>query len=252
MMKSRGFVAIAGSALIVALLVAGMALGGILANDDAAAQAGDSERRTVNVSGDGEIMVQPDTGMVALGVEVNGETADGALNEANNRIDAITAAIRDLGIAEDDITTANFGIWPQYDYSDEKDTPDIIGYRVHHTVNVKVRDIEQTGDVVAAGVNAGANTVQNVSFILENQEAAIDQARERAFENARHKAEALAGLAGSELGAVVTISENSFAPGPVEREAPEEAFDEDGAGSVPFNPGDTTVRVHLDVSWELQ
>lgn len=249
MTRFRGLIAVAGAGLIAALLVAGLALGGVFANDDAAAQESDDDRRAVNVSGDGEVMVQPDTGMVSLGVEVSAETADEALSESNTRIEAITAAIQELGVAEDDITTGNFGIWPEYDY-DEGRTAEVIGFRVTHTVNVRVQDIEMTGDVVAEGVNAGANTVQNVSFVLENRQEAVNQARERAYENARQKAEALAGLAGSELGEVVSITEDTFEPGPVEREVPEEA--QDDAGRVPFNPGDATVRVHLEVSWELQ
>ncbi|MFW6075564.1 MAG: SIMPL domain-containing protein, partial [Chloroflexota bacterium] len=195
------------------------------------------------------VSVSPDTGQVRLGVQVTNEDADTALEEANETIDAVTAAIQELGIEEDDITTGSFSIWPEYDY--ENDRQEVVGYRVNHIVSVKVRDIGLTGDVVSTGVDAGANSVETVSFIVEDESEALDQARERAFDNAREKAEKLAELSDGALGPVLNVSEQTHTPGPVEREVPEEAEDED-AGSVPFNPDDTIVSVDIQVSWELQ
>lgn len=249
--QGRRLLVVGGAVLSIVILAASIVVGGLMPRGDVAAQDEEvsSETRSVDVNGTGEVSISPDTGMVRLGVQVTNEDADAALEEANQTIDAVTAAIRDLGIEEDDITTGSFSIWPEYDYSNDRQ--EVVGYRVNHTVSVKVRDIGMTGDVVSTGVDAGANTVESVSFIVEDESAAIDQARERAYENARQKAEKLAGLAESSLGPVLKISEQTHTPGPIQRDFPEEEADQD-AGAVPFNPEDTIVSVDIQVSWELQ
>lgn len=251
-LQGRTLLIAGGAFLSIVLLAASFAVGSWMPGDDAAAQdvpeSGDT--RSVDVNGTGEVSVSPDTGMVRLGVQVTNENADAALEEANQTIDAVTAAIQELGIEEDDITTGSFSIWPEYDY--ENDRQEVVGYRVNHIVSVKVRDIGLTGDVVSTGVDAGANSVETVSFIVEDNSAALDQARELAFENARQKGEKLAGLAESSLGPVINISEQTYTPGPVQRDIPEEEAADQDAGSVPFNPEDTIVSVDIQVSWELQ
>lgn len=239
--------ALGGGLLTLAVIAAVVTLlFGNVTGQQAEAQA-DTTQRTVSVSGHGQVEVSPDTGQVTVGVDTVNEDANVALEEANEKVEAITAAIAGLGIAEDDITTAYFSIWPEYDYS--SNSPKLTGFRVSYTVNVKVRDIGLTGDVVGTAVDAGANNVQNVSFTVDDTSAAIDQARELAVENARQKAEKLAEQANGALGQVVTISENTFAPGPVARDEAQEAAG-DAAAPV-FNPGASIVTVDVQVSWEL-
>ncbi|MEZ4523339.1 MAG: SIMPL domain-containing protein [Thermomicrobiales bacterium] len=245
-----------GSALALALIVAAGAFAALaFQNNDAgvAAQTDENQdRRTVSVSGNGQVSMQPDTGYFSVGVEVTAETADEALAESNETVEAVTAALLDAGVAEDDLTLGSFSIWPEYDYNNNSDEkPELRGFRVSHQLSVTVRDIEQTGSLLSTAVEAGANTVNSVTFGVEDSSAALDQARERAFENARHKAEELARLSEGSLGPIVSISENSYTPGPVERYAGEDEAADSGASAVPINPGDSTFTVDVQVVWEL-
>lgn len=238
-----------------AILLLGIVLGGavMLASGnggEAEAQSTEQER-TVTASGAGQVSVPPDMAIATIGVEISNESADAALTEANEQVEAITAALVGLGIAEDDITTASFSIWPEYRYPNESESQaELSGFHVSHMLSVEIHDIDLAGDVVATAVDAGANAVHGMAFTVEDPQSALDRARERALENARHKGEELARLVGGTLGPVVTISETSFTPVPVERQA--------GAGddavaesSVPFNPGESTFTVDLQVTWAL-
>jgi uncharacterized protein YggE len=238
------------SALVLVLVLAAGAFGAFLARDsgqEAVAQTGESDRRTVSVSGQGQVAVEPDTGHFTVGVEVSNESADVALDESNALIEQVTAALIGLGIAEDDITLSSFSIWPEYDYRDE--TPELRGFRASHQLSVKVRNIDQTGEALTTAINAGANVVHGVGFSVEDPAAALDQARERAFADARHKAEELARLSGGSLGAIVSVSETSYTPVPIGRPAEEGAGGADSA--VPINPGESTFSVDIQVVWEL-
>lgn len=240
------------SALALALIVAVGALASLAfqANGQNAAAQTDDNRRTVSVSGNGQISVEPDTGYFSVGVEVTAETADAALAESNDTVDAVTAALLGMGIAEDDVTLGYFSIWPEYDYQNEE--PQLRGFRVSHQLSVTVRDIDQTGTALSTAVEAGANVVNSVTFGVEDPSAALDQARERAFENALHKAEELARLSDGSLGVIVSISENSYTPGPIERYGFDgEQTADDAVAAVPINPGESTFNVDVQVVWEL-
>ena len=241
-----------GSALALALVVAVGALAALAFQngDNGAVAQSDDARRTVSVSGNGQISVEPDTGYFTVGVEVTAETADEALTESNATVEAVTAALIGIGIAEDDITLGHFSIWPEYDYRDES-APTLRGFRVSHQLSVTVREIDQTGSALSTAVEAGANVVNSVHFGVEDPTAALDQAREKAFENAQHKANELARLSNGSLGVIVSISENSFIPGPIDRYAYGEEAAADAIAAVPINPGESTFSVNVQVVWEL-
>jgi uncharacterized protein YggE len=207
--------------------------------------------RTVSVSGRGEVAVPPDTGTVNLGVEITSMSTDAALRASNEIITKVTAALRDIGIAEDDITLGWFSVRTVYDHVDGRRI--LRGYSVSHDITVKVRDIDRTGAVLSTAVNAGATEVKGLRFSVEDPSPATDRARERAFADARHKAEELARLAGVGLGDVRSMSEESYTPVPVERrEFARYALAESSMPpDVPINPGDTTFSVTLQLVWEL-
>lgn len=209
------------------------------------------QERTVSVTGRGEVAVPPDTGTINLGVNVTSMSTDAALRSSNEIISNVTAALIDMGIAEDDITLGWFSLNTVHDRVDGRQV--LRGYAVSHDLTVKVRDIERTGVMLATAINAGATEVKSVRFSVEDPSAAVDRARERAFANARHKAEELARLAGVELGAVHSMAEEFFTPVPVERRnlAMYSLAKSAPPPDVPINPGDTTFTVTLQIAWTL-
>ncbi|HLT18237.1 MAG TPA: SIMPL domain-containing protein [Thermomicrobiales bacterium] len=241
---------IVGSAAILALVMAVGVFVGLLMQDsepEVAAQSDEGERRTVSVAGHGEASVPPDLGHFVVGVEVSNDDPDVALEESNELVAAVRAALLDAGVAGDDVTLGAFSIWPEYDYRQE--TAVLRGFRVSHQLAVTVRDIDQTGALLSTAVDAGANAVHSVTFSVEDPSAALDEARAAAFENARLKAEDLARLANGSLGQIVSVTENSYTPYPVGRDGAGEA--QDSASPVPINPGASTFTVTLQVVWEL-
>lgn len=232
------------------LLAAALALVlGSIGGQSASAETDDIPRR-VTVGGHGQVSITPDTGVVTLGVEIQNADLGTAQTEAAERMDAVIAALRASGIAEADITTANYNIWADRDW--EKPEQPVRGYSVSHSVTVKVRNIENVGTTIELGLEAGANSVHGIHFTVEDPGNAVSQARERAIEDARAKAQDLARLTGVNLGQVVTITEHSYMPYPMP--ASERAYDmDDSAGMAvpPINPGESTISVQVEVAWEL-
>ena len=96
----------------------------------------------ISVTGMGEVTGTPDTVEVDLGVSVLGETVDQATATAAERAEAVIADLTSNGVAEEDITTTDYSIYPEYDYSGNQER--LVGYRVTSTVRAKIRDLDTT------------------------------------------------------------------------------------------------------------
>jgi uncharacterized protein len=181
---------------------------------------------TVSTSGTATTRVQPDKFSVTVGVETNGTTAQEAADRNADLVAEVIAALRGLGIAEADISTSSYNVYPVYGSRPAADacimiypTPpeclpgtEITGYVASNTVTVTLdADGEvDAGQVIDAAIDAGANTVQGAYFFLsqerqlEVQEGLITQA----IENARQRATIAASAVGMGIDRVKSISLN--------------------------------------------
>lgn len=238
-----------------ALAVAGAAvpaLGNVaMAQADATPAAGALGVATVSVSGHGQVNVPPDTASVTIGVDIIKPTLSEAQSEAASQASALIEALKGAGIAPEDIQTSYFSVNLLRDYSENADPTVITGFEVMNQLQVTVRNTDTLGDLLDTAVNAGANSIYGVTFYVDDQTAAASEARVKAVEDARTKAEELASAAGMTLGPVVAIAE-----GTVPIVSPMYARGGGGmamdAAATPMEAGSTTVAVDVQVTYELR
>jgi uncharacterized protein len=202
----------------------------------------------ISVAGMGEVTGTPDTVEVGLGVSVLGETVDQAATTAAEKAQALIDSLTSNGVAEEDITTTDYSIYPEYDYSSNEER--LIGYRVSNTVQAKIRNLDSTGAVLDAAAVAGGDdvVVNGLSFSIEDNDELVAAARESAWNDAMTKANQLAELSGQTLGAATTITETvSMPPVPIPYVA-EEAADR---ATTPIEPGTSAVTITLQVQFGL-
>jgi uncharacterized protein len=205
--------------------------------------------RTITVSGSGFISIVPDRVVFVVGVSTQAGTAEQAMEENNQRMQALIDTLLGAGVSQADIQTQSISLFPQYasEPQPSSEEREITGYVAINTVRVESGDIDAVGTLLDAAVGAGGNTIHSVAFEISNPAQALDEARQMAWDNARHKARQLAGLAGVPLGPVISVTEYSASPRPV---GPEMAR-EDAAIGVPIQPGVQESQVNLDVTWML-
>ena len=245
----------AGAVLALAGLLAASVVGNIsevkaqdLATPEAAITAGIP---TVSVSGHGQVTVPPDTASVSMGIDVIQPTLAEAQEQATAQATAVIAALKAAGIADEDIQTDYFSVNILRDYSENADPTQITGFEIINQLQLTVRDTDKLGELLGKAVTAGANSINGVTFYVEDQTAAAREARTLAVEDARTKAEELAAAAGLTLGPVIAIAEGTVAPMP-----PMTA----GAGgemakaqaAVPVQPGSSTVAVDVTMTFALR
>jgi uncharacterized protein YggE len=210
----------------------------------------DGSASGIAVSGRGEVFGTPDTLQMSFGVSVLRPTVKQAVADAAALADQLISTLTSSGVATEDVQTANYSIYPEYDYSG--DERNLVGYRVSNTVTAKIRDIDSAGSVIDAAVSGVGDEIQvlGVSFSIEDDEELISAARDAAWEAARSKAQQLADLAGLTLGKAVMISESvaGTPPQPLYRAA----FEDSVGASVetPIEAGQQQVAVTLQVRFE--
>lgn len=155
---------------------------------------------TIEAVGTGSSSAVPDRAIVTLGAVTEGKSV-GAIQQENAVImHKVSEALKELGIGDDQVGTAQFQIEPVYDYTDGKQT--LRGYQVTHLLNVTLHDTSQAGAVIDAAAASGANTVRQVAFEASHPADAQRVALSRAVRDAQDKAAAIASALGVALSAV--------------------------------------------------
>jgi uncharacterized protein YggE len=184
---------------------------------------------TVSTSGTAKTKVQPDKFTVTVGVETNGTTAAEAASANADLTAAVVAALKALGIAESNISTSSYSVYPVYSSKEPINAcrvmegypippecyvndQEITGYIASNSVSVTLDadgDIS-AGEVIDTPVEAGANTVSGAYFFLsqERQLEVQEGLIEEAIVNARHRADIAAGAVNMQVSGVKSISLN--------------------------------------------
>jgi len=206
------------------------------------------EESGIRVMGEGKASAEPDLAVITIGVETRAGTANTAAEENSERMAQVMDALQRREIADEDIQTVDYSIRADIDWEDDERR--ILGYVVSNSVSVKIRDVDQVGDVLDAVTDAGANNIHGIQFTFDDPSELREQARAEAMADAKSKAQALASLAGVGLGRPRIISESFVEPVPlyVERVY---AVPEAGGG-VPVSPGQLEVRVQVQVTYDIR
>lgn len=214
----------------------------------AAAPAADPEVRQVTVVGSGEVKGTPDTLNVNASIEFTAPDVTGAMNQVSDRQLGVINALVDAGVDRDDISTTQVSLQPQF--SPTTDSTTIVGYRASNSIDVKIRQLDAASQALALIVSTGGNAtrINNVNYSIDDDSQLVRDARSRAFNDAKDRADQYAQLSGLALGKVISISEvaGTQPPGPMQRGG-EMAM----AAPVPVEPGQQTVGFSVTVVWEL-
>lgn len=205
----------------------------------------------LDISATGESKRVPDIAAISAGVVTQSPDASAALSANAARMSRVIAALKRAGVAERDIATSQISLNPQYRYG-ENVPPTITGYQAQNTVTVRFRDVRKSGAILDALVAEGANTINGPNLMLDQPQAAEDEARVDAIGKARARATLYAEAAGLRVKRILTITEGGgYQPGPpmqmrMRQQAGESAAD------TSISPGEQTISVTVTVSFELE
>ena len=221
------------------------------------AQAQDmkADKRTVTVSGEGLVRVEPDQATVRFGVVTRAEDPEEA-----RRLNAAAAseamnAVRALGVEERKMRLETLRLQPAREYNAQTRRWDNIGFEATRQIVVELDDLEQLPTLVAEIVQKGVNRLDGIAYDLKDRVEARNEALRKALGDARGKAALMASTLGEELGRVLTISEQSFSfPRPMVRMAQAEMVMGKATAPEPeaYAAGEIEVRAVVQVVFALK
>ncbi len=213
------------------------------------------------VTGEGRLSVEPDLAVLNIGIEAQSETVSQARTDAAQAKSRVVAAVKTRGLSDKDIQTTSFNIRPEYRYEEiERDGSyvserKLVGYVVSNFAMIKIRDLDAVGPIIDDVAEAGGDLarINGISFTVEDPKPFMEELRREAFEEAKAKAEQLAGLAGVTLGHALSISESAAADGlpgsDLDFLRQIAAYDYE---SSPISGGETELRLTVRVRFALE
>ncbi len=219
-----------------------------------------SSFRSFSVSAEGKIVAVPDIAKFTFSVVTEGGTDIGTLQEENTRkMNQAIQFVKDQEVDDRDIKTQRYSLEPRYQYYRCEEgpcpPPEIVGYTIRQTAEVKIRDFENIGSIIGGVVENGANAVSQLSFTIDDPTEVENEARAEAIEKAKDKAEAIAKAGGFRVGRLLAIREGGEEP--IYRYAKEEAAIDTasglgGAEAPSIEPGSEEVTVEITLVYEIK
>jgi uncharacterized protein len=208
---------------------------------------------TLTVDGRAEVSVDPDRAVVRLGVNAEGADAAAAQDQVNRTMAAILEAMQGLAIPERSIRTEQLWLNPVYSSGRPRpdgtqDEPRIIGYRAGNVISIQLDELERIGNVIDAGIRAGANQLQGVTFTVRDREAARNAALQDATRNARAQADAIAEAMSMRIVGVHDIIVGGADVRPV---AVMQDMRMESLAATPVRPGQVDVAAGVTVTYRL-
>jgi uncharacterized protein YggE len=176
-----------------------------------------NQQQGIWVTGEGKVSVTPDIVNISLGVQSQEPSVADAMKKTSDAMGKVMDILKANNIADKDIQTQQFSIYPQYSVDQETGKQTISGYQVTNTLIVKLHDISKAGTLIDAVVAAGGNltVINNVNFTVDDPTRYYDEARQKAIDDANEKAKEIAGLYGVTLGKPTYVLDTSTIPYPI-------------------------------------
>ncbi len=204
----------------------------------------------ISVTARGEIKVSPDRATIQISVQTRASSAAAAAAENANKQQSVMAALRALGLGNDQLSTINYNVYPEQRYEQGKE-PTIVGYNVTNTILVDVRKLSQVGPVIDASLSHGANMITSLQFYASNTEAARHAAIGTAIEKARADAEVAARAARGSLGTLLSVEIGAYSPPPRPMMMAKAMARGMAQADTPINPGEETLTVDVNTRWRF-
>lgn len=155
----------------------------------------------VTIAGEGESAQSTRLITVQAGVETFGRTAAGAMRDNSGVMKDLRSELGRLGVDPKDIRTTRLSLQQGYERPEGKRK----GFDVSHTLTIVFRDIDKSGAILDALVNAGANQIQGPNFSWQASDEALQTARVAAIRDADQRASFFAKALGLKIRRIVTM-----------------------------------------------
>jgi uncharacterized protein YggE len=190
---------------------------------------------TVTIVGQGTAPQEAQLLTMQAGVTTFATTAGQAWGKNARAMAGLRSELKGQGISDIDIRTEGINLSER---TKHENGDDIKGFGVHHNITIVFRDINRTGAILDALVEAGANNIMGPRFSSEAGSRVQQLARKAAIQDANQRAAFYAKSLGLKVRRVVAIRDsNGYAS-----QQPS-ALRTNYTSATDVSPGEDTVRL---------
>lgn len=224
---------------------------GVFALAPAATYAAENDNTSsISVTGQGVVIAQYDTAQITLGVTALEQSPLAAYQSMARDINKVVEALRAAGIKDEDMKTGTFSLYAEYDWTDQGQK--LRGFRATNNLVVTTHELDKLADLVQTVVNAGANQLQGINFLVKDTDKVMGEALDLAIDDARAKAERAAARLGATLGRPLSVSVSDGGRSYVSWAKMNVVADAAAQAPAPVFSGTEEFTVTVNVTWELK
>jgi uncharacterized protein YggE len=222
----------------------------------AQAQSSDSQMdgsytRTVTVNGTGMTRVEPDEAVAVFEFTEKARELQDAHRAVQERVQQFVDTVVEAGWDRDLIRQSGINYHPNYDYI-QNEGQVFRDFSASVTLTFRTENLDDVPGILDLAIERGVTQIQPVRYSVTNRQAQEGEARVKAIQNARQKAQEYASAAGASLADVVSITE-SHSGGPQPRPAMRAMEADDASGSFAnVSPNQVELTSNVTVTWKLQ
>lgn len=220
----------------------------------AMAQPISESTRTIHVSGEGTLHLQPDMATVRFGIVTVEESPEAARRRNAEASAEAMNAVRDLGVDDRKMKLETLRLQPRREYNPDTRRMEDKGFEAVREVVVELEDLDRLPELITRVVQKGANRLNGITYDLKDRTTARNEALRRAVLNAREKAALMAQTLGATLGMALRISEQGVTvPRPIIQVRGETALAKADAEPMPeaYASGEIEVKATVQIVFEL-
>jgi len=201
---------------------------------------------TIDVTGEGIVRVVPDEVTINIRVENTGENTKILKEQNDATISEVLKFLKKMDIADKDVRTEYMNLNKNYDHNSKTYT-----FAANQSLSVKLRDLKKYEAVMKGLIDTGINRIDGVSFSSSKEASLKSEARKKAVENAKMKAQEYVSVLNQTVGKAVSISEfsNSGGPQPMYKMAMMDSSS--GGGDQTIALGEMEIQTTVNVSFLL-
>jgi uncharacterized protein YggE len=161
------------------------------------------------------------------------------------------------GVAEKDIKTTGYNIYPRYDYITAQVYPYsgkqvLAGYDVTQSISLKIRDLTKAGKIVTDLGTLNVTDMSGLNFTNDKYDDLVKEARDEAIIQARSEATKLAKALGVRLVKIVGYSEGGNYPVYYDRAVMSASPKGIGGGEAVLPTGENKITSSVSITYEIR
>jgi len=219
---------------------------------------GNQPANLISVDGSGEVLAVSDIASLNVNLTKDGLTAKEAQDLLNESITKTLSYLKDQKIEDKDIKSEYGGLNPKYTYEKCYTYPcpvnsKIIGYTATQSIVIKVRDVDNANVIKTGLAELEITDISGPTFGMDDEEGFKAEARSKAIEEAKTKAEVLAKELGVKLGKMVGFSEDNNNYPMYKESLMAQGMERDSANEAPILPkGENKIISKVVLTYEIR